>query len=167
MIRYIPFETKYQEKLIKLILDIQQIEFNISITKEQQPDLQAIDTFYRKNGGEFWLAIDSNDDVVGSIALINIGNGNGVIRKMFVKQAYRGKDYGIAQKLFEMLLCYCKMNAFNYLYLGTVNILAAAITFYKRNQWIEIQKSDLPLEFPLMIQDNIFFSLDLTRQNKQ
>ncbi len=161
MIQIIPFEIKYQEQLVKLILNIQQLEFNIAITQDQQPDLLSIETFYRKNGGEFWIAVSENQEVIGSIALINIGNQNGVIRKMFVKKEFRGKKHGIAQKLFNTLLTYTLEKEFGALYLGTVSILQAAIQFYKRNGFIEIQKEQLPILFPLMIQDNIFFCLKL------
>ena len=161
MIQFIPFHIKYQEQLLKLILNIQQIEFSIAITKEEQPDLLSIDSFYRKNSGEFWIAIDENEDVIGSIALIDIGNNHGVIRKMFVKKDLRGKRYGVAQKLFDILLTYANEKKFEGLYLGTVNILQAAIHFYKRNGFSEIQKEELPIQFPLMIQDNIFFRLKM------
>ena len=43
-------------------------------------------------------------EVVGTIALLEIGEGLGVLRKMFVKEAWRGKKYGIAQSLLNTLL---------------------------------------------------------------
>lgn len=86
MIELVPFRKEFENQVIKLILDIQQLEFNIPITAEDQPDLRIIDDFYRKNGGEFWIALDNNQ-VVGSIALIRIANNTGVIRKMFVKKS--------------------------------------------------------------------------------
>ncbi len=44
----------YSEQAIDLILTIQQKEFNIPITVEDQPDLKEIETFYHKAGGNFW-----------------------------------------------------------------------------------------------------------------
>ena len=163
MIEIIPFRKEYQDQLVKLILDIQQLEFNVPITAADQPDLFIIDDFYRKNGGEFWLAVSENK-VVGSIALIRIGNQSGVIRKMFVSKDFRGKESGIAQRLFDHMLDYCKQEDVTTLYLGTVSQLAAALRFYERNGFVTIAKESLPVDFPLMQVDNVFCQLTIKNQ---
>ena len=67
-----------------LILPIQQIEFNVPVTLEDQPDLQDIEAFYRRTGGDFWGAF-AGDHLVGTIGLISTGHQAGTIRKMFVQ----------------------------------------------------------------------------------
>ena len=42
-----PYYLEYQEQVINLILDIQQHEFAVSITIDQQPDLLKISEFYQ------------------------------------------------------------------------------------------------------------------------
>jgi putative acetyltransferase len=163
MINIIPFRKEFQDQLVKLILDIQQLEFNVPITAADQPDLFIIDDFYRKNGGEFWLAVSENK-VVGSIALIRIGNKSGVIRKMFVAKDFRGKESGIAQRLFDHMLNYCTQKEVTTLYLGTVSQLAAALRFYERNGFMTISKESLPEDFPLMQVDNVFCKLTIKKQ---
>lgn len=148
------------EQIIDLILTIQQQEFNIPITAADQPDLSEIDQFYKVPGGEFWIAKDQ-DQVIGSIALINIGDGIGVIRKMFVHKDYRGKEKGIAQKLLDTLIDYASAIGINAIYLGTVEKLQAAIRFYERNGFIPIEKANLPASMPLMKLDTHFFVLHL------
>jgi len=148
------------EQIIDLILGIQQKEFNIPITAEDQPDLRQIDEFYRQPGGEFWIAMHEGK-VIGSIALINVGDGIGAIRKMFVHQDYRGKERGIAQKLLTNLVTYAKEKNIKNIYLGTVPILKAAIRFYERNGFCSIEKANLPAKFPLMALDTSFFVLNL------
>lgn len=160
MIEIIPFQKIYQEQLVKLILDIQQLEFNVPITAADQPDLFTIDEFYRKNGGEFWIAT-SDKEVIGSIGLIRIGNNTGVIRKMFVSKNHRGKDSGIGQRLFDHMLRYCRQNDMNTLYLGTRTQLQAALRFYERNGFVTIAKEALPEDFPLMQVDNVFCKLTI------
>lgn len=160
MIEIRPFTDSFQDQLVKLILDIQQLEFNVPITAADQPDLFMIDDFYRKNGGEFWVAV-SDEKVVGSIALIKIGNRSGVIRKMFVAKEFRGKDFGIAQNLFEILILYCKEREVDSLYLGTINRLEAALRFYERNGFEIISKESLPSDFPIMPVDNVFCKLTI------
>jgi hypothetical protein len=85
-----PYENQDQNQVVSLILDIQQNEFGVSITIEDQPDLLNINAFYRKGNGNFWCALFEKR-IVGTLGLIDIGNGYGTIRKMFVHKNYRGK----------------------------------------------------------------------------
>jgi putative acetyltransferase len=160
MIEIIPYKNQHKESVIKLILDIQQIEFQVPITIEEQPDLQIIPDFYQIERGNFWVAING-DEVVGSIALIDCGGKVGCIRKMFVKKEFRGKKYGIAQNLLNKLTAWALEKGFESLYLGTIERLEAAISFYKRNGFTQITKENLPKEFPIMAVDTHFFEKNI------
>jgi GNAT superfamily N-acetyltransferase len=146
--------------IVDLILPIQQIEFNVPVTLEDQPDMLDIEASYHQTGGGFWGVLNE-EQLLGTIALIAIGNGAGTIRKMFVRKAFRGKDLGIAQQLLETLINYSKSKGITDLYLGTVDKLQAAIRFYERNGFTQIAKADLPPSFPLMNADNVFYHLHL------
>ncbi|RLJ32449.1 acetyltransferase (GNAT) family protein [Chryseobacterium sp. 7] len=152
--------NSYSEQAIDLILTIQQQEFNIPITIQDQPDLLQIESFYREAGGNFWGAF-VNGELVGSIALIKFDERAGAIRKMFVKKEFRGKELNIAQELLEVLLSFCRENGIDDLYLGTVNVLKAAQRFYERNHFVKIEKENLPVKFPLMSADDVFYHLNL------
>jgi len=151
------------EQIIDLILTIQQQEFNIPITVEDQPDLKVIEEFYKVPGGEFWVA-KHQDQVIGSIALINVGDGIGVIRKMFVHKDFRGKERGIAQQLLDILIAYAREKGIKAIYLGTILLLQAAIRFYERNGFMPIEKTNLPASIPLMKVDTHFFVLHLENE---
>lgn len=155
MIQYTTYQPEHREQIIALILNIQQNEFQVPITIEDQPDLQVIPDFYQKNGGEFWVALHE-DEVVGTIALVNCGDGVGCIRKMFVKAEFRS-EHGIAQHLLDALTNYAKSQTISNLYLGTVAKLHAAIRFYERNGFSFLEKKDLPPQFPLMAVDTHFY----------
>ncbi|WP_292010563.1 GNAT family N-acetyltransferase [Chryseobacterium sp.] len=157
-----PINNHYTDQVIDLILTIQQKEFNVPITLNDQPDLLKIEEFYFKDGGHFWGAL-INEELVGTIALIKFDEKAGAIRKMFVKKEYRGKELKIAQNLVDELISFCRKNGIDVLYLGTVNILKAAIRFYERNEFIEIKKESLPSQFPVMDADNIFYTLNLNK----
>jgi len=150
----------YSKEIIDLILNIQQKEYNVPITIEDQPDLMQIEDFYFANGGSFWGAF-IDGELVGTIALVKFDEKAAAIRKMFVKKEFRGKEYGIAQKLLETLITYCQKNGIDEVYLGTVSILEAALRFYERNHFIRIEKEQLPSKFPLMTGDNVFCFLNL------
>ncbi|WP_139423641.1 GNAT family N-acetyltransferase [Chryseobacterium mulctrae] len=150
----------YSKEIIDLVLNIQQKEFNVPITIEDQPDLMQIADFYFANGGSFWGAF-INGELVGTIALVKFDEKAAAIRKMFVKKEFRGKEHGIAQKLLETLIAYCQKNGIEEVYLGTVSILKAALRFYERNHFEVIEKELLPSKFPLMNADNVFCFLNL------
>ncbi|EDM38022.1 acetyltransferase, GNAT family protein [Pedobacter sp. BAL39] len=148
------------KEVIDLILPIQQIEFNVPITIEGQPDLLDIESNYHQTGGNFWAA-KVDGELVGTIALLNTGHNACALRKMFVKKEFRGKEYSIAQKLLETLVAYCRENNITEIYLGTVDMLKAAHRFYEKNDFNLIEVTDLPSYFPRMMADNKFYHLHL------
>ncbi|WP_316844615.1 GNAT family N-acetyltransferase [Pedobacter psychrodurus] len=153
--------NQFCEAIIGLILPIQQIEFNVDIDLVAQPDLLDIEKNYDGSGGAFWGA-KLNGELVGTIALIAVPEyHSGAIRKMFVKKECRGKELGVAQALLKTLLSYCADNNMNEVYLGTKDILQAACRFYERNGFKQVEMEKLPVYFPRMAVDNVFYGLDL------
>jgi N-acetylglutamate synthase-like GNAT family acetyltransferase len=160
-----PLTNAYCQPIVSLILPIQQIEFNVPVTREDQPDLLDIDTHYSATGGGFWGAFDQ-DRLIGTIALISIGHHAGALRKMFVQKEYRGKERGIARGLLLTLEDYCTKCGITDVYLGTVDILIASHRFYERNGFQRIDKKALPAYFPRMAVDTIFYHLHLAKQQR-
>lgn len=161
MIQISEYQSIYEEPIIDLILNIQQIEFKVPITLEDQPDLLIIPEFYCKNAGNFWVATTVDGTLVGTIALIDIGNNMGAIRKMFVHQEYRGKAFGVASRLLSTLLKHCELHNIDRIYLGTNPRLQAAMRFYEKNGFDQVPVEDLPTEFPRMAVDSIFYQKNL------
>jgi putative acetyltransferase len=162
MITITPYQHQEEtQKVVDLILNIQINEFQVPITAKDQPDLFIIPEYYQHGGGNFWLA-KHKDEVVGTIALIDCGEGVGTIRKMFVKKEYRGKEHNIAQRLFDKLENAAQESKMKAMYLGTLERLQAAIRFYERNGFTIIEKANLPSVFPLMPVDTHFFEKKLS-----
>ncbi|MGC4035833.1 MAG: GNAT family N-acetyltransferase [Chitinophagaceae bacterium] len=153
-------DNTYSEQIGELILPIQQQEFNIPITLAEQVDLSSIEQFYDSTGGCF-LGAFINNYLVGTLAIISFAGDAGAIRKMFVRKEYRGREYMIAQRLFQTLISYCIDKKITNIYLGTIDVFKAAQRFYERNGFVEINKTDLPAAFPLMSVDNVFYYRDL------
>jgi putative acetyltransferase len=153
------YKNAHKAQIASLIINIQRGEFNVPITLADQPDLANIPSFYQIKNGEFWVAENDLGEVVGTIALIDIGGNEGAIRKMFVHKDFRGKTQGVAQALFNTLFERAKKAEMNALYLGTIAKLEAAIRFYERNGFTPIEKQYLPSSFPLMSVDTHFFQL--------
>ena len=151
-----PCQVYQTQQIIDLILPIQQQEFNIPLTLEDQPDLLDINNFYRKGNGNFWVALYKKK-VIGTIALIDSGNGLGTLRKMFVHKDFRGKEFGTAALLLSQLTAWAVANSYTEIMLGTHDSLHAAQKFYLKNGFVLIDKKMLPPNFPIMAVDNLFF----------
>jgi putative acetyltransferase len=160
-------ENVDEAQIIGLILPIQQIEHRVPVTIEDQPDLLDIEKYYHQTGGGFW-GVKHQGKIIGTIALIKMREKQGgVIRKMFVKKEFRGKELSIAQHLLDYLINYARNNGITDLYLGTVDLLKAAIRFYEKNHFIRIEKNALPPNFPLVKVDNTFYHLKLSTPNNE
>ena len=152
------YQDNYKDRVIDLILNIQNEEFRIPITREQQPDLSEIPKYYQVNNGGFWIA-RLNEKIIGTIALLDIGNNKGALRKMFVDKNYRGKEFGVGQKLLNSLVAWARQKGVTEIFLGTTEKFIGAQRFYEKNGFIELQKQDLPKEFPVMDVDVKFYRL--------
>ena len=159
MISIEPFSENHLPGVVDVILPIQQSEFNIPITLQDQPDLLDIPGFYQKGKGNFWVAMHGSE-IVGTIALLDIGNGQGALRKMFVKPAFRGAVNGVARRLLDELLGWAKRKDIIEIYLGTTAKFLAAHRFYEKNGFSEITPAGLPPAFPIMSVDTKFYKWD-------
>src|SRR5262249_42481744 len=134
--------------------------FGIPITLDAQPDLQDIGVFYQRGAGNFWVAL-ADGRVVGTLGLLDIGNGQAALRKMFVAAAYRGPEHWIARRLLEALLGWCREHGVREVYLGTTAKFLAAHRFYEKNGFREVDRTGLPAAFPVMTVDTKFYRHDL------
>ena len=160
MVTILIYLPKYQEQVINLILDIQRNEFNVPISLEEQSGLLNIHNFYQNGRGNFWIALD-NDTVVGTIALLDMGNHQATLQKFFVCKNYRGKDIGVGQQLLDTLLDWANRQSMKEIYLGTTQVYRAAHRFYEKNGFVEINPVELPNNFPLIKVDTKFYKYDL------
>lgn len=135
MIRIEQYSEKYREKVIEFFLQICVDEFGFEEWKE---DIINMDNHtYENSGGNFWLAINDEYDVVGTIALKNKGQAVGELKSMYVHKHYRGQN--LAQKLLDGLINY----ASNYekIILDTYKKFERAIGFYEKNGFCNVESS--------------------------
>ncbi len=143
----IEYDDKYKNEIIDLILNIQNKEAKINLSIEEQPDLLDIHSAYEKNGGKFWIAIE-NQQVIGTIALMRSKNNCGILKKFFVKAAYRGQKVGLT--LYQTLLEYAKSKDLKYIILDTPSVAAVSHRFYEKSGFKRIKHDELPVfyEYP-------------------
>ena len=145
-----------RKQIINMIEIIQKDEFLLPITNEiNNCILKAEEEFYYHNSYNFWYATDNKGMIIGSIGLNKLGANRAEIKKFFVDQRYRGK--GVAQKLLKTLLKSAFKHQFDELYLGTVDILQAAVRFYEKQGFSQISEHQLPQGFNKCPLDTVFF----------
>src|SRR3712207_5575663 len=149
------YEPDDHAQVVDLVLPVQQEEFGIPITYEEQPDLQDPLGFF---GGRFWVAVEG-DDVIGCVGLLDVGEGTGVVRKMFVDGSRRGS--GAAKALLDALVDRARADGMTELLLGTTAAYHAAHRFYEKHGFERVDPGDLPERFPRMLVDSRFYRLAL------
>lgn len=128
----IDYDKKYEQDAIELINDI---KFNeLGWARPVSPDFM---TKFSNGHSHIWFAVEK-DKVIGTIALQDMDNGQGYLKRMYLAKEYRGR--GAAQELFDTLMNYAKDKGFTEIYLGTLPNAKRAIAFYEKNGFIEIVK---------------------------
>ena len=150
------YSREFQVQVVDLILHIQQQEYNIQITKEDQPDLFTIEDFYQNGNGNFWVAL-CEGEIIGTISFLDIGNQQVALRKMFVNKEFRGEKFKTASLLLNNAIKWAREKSIKEIYLGTTLQFLAAHRFYEKNGFISIDLNDLPENFPVLQVDKKFY----------
>ncbi|MHC0443115.1 GNAT family N-acetyltransferase [Flavobacterium sp. 3-210] len=152
------FNTADQNSVREFVLGIQNDEFKLGFTPSDQPDLIDTRQFYRS--GNFWIA-RINEEIVGTIGLQNLDDQNGVLRKMFVRNDYRGGEPKIAQQLFDVLIDFALKINLKVIWLDTPAIAVASHRFYEKNGFLETDKSNLPVNYVFPDKNSKIYKLEI------
>lgn len=109
---------------------------------------------------QYWVVI-YNDEVIGTIGVIEIKKRSAVLKRMFLKKPFRGKILGISKLLLQTAINWCIENGIEQIYLGTMDQFKAAQMFYLKNGFESISKNELPNDFLHNQLDNVFFVRNL------
>lgn len=154
----IEYQDKYKEQVIDLIFGIFEKEFN-SPSKAGRPDIKNIPEYYQKNErSHFWVAVDENDNVIGTIGIYNLNDVCAGLRRLYVKKEFRGK--GVAKELFSTLIKFAKEKGYKEIYLSTWDAAIAANKFYLKNGFERIPEWPKEIARDLGT-DNRFYKLEL------
>ncbi len=130
--RIIEYNEEFDVDVKKFIEYIYAGEFNLDygIEKIRNEDVYLE---YLKNGGNFWIALDENNNVIGTIAGKIVDDETLELKRMYVKKEYR--SFGIAQELLNILEKFAVDNGYKYIILGTYKRMERAIGFYTKNSF--------------------------------
>lgn len=158
------YDNRYKEEVINLILHVQNVEYGVGISAEEQPDILDIQSNYINDGGNFWVALNDNGEVVGSIGLQKKTNEVAVLKKFFVYKDYRGKEFGIGKGLYQALLDFANKQGFLKVILDTPSKATRSHSFYKKVGFKKIDKEDLPIQYDYPDRNSLIFQLDLSQK---
>lgn len=149
-----------REEIIELVLYCQNDGSRPLVGVEDQPELLCIRAAYFASGGCFWVA-KVEGRVVGCIGLMNLGGGLGVLKKFFVREAYRGKPNYLGRRLYGELLRFAREHQFMELILDTPKNTERAHRFYDKAGFVKIDEGELPVQYDHPYEDCDFFRLSL------
>lgn len=110
-------------------------------------DVEKVEEFYDKTGGEFWV-VEASDQIVGTAAYYPIQRGNNAveIRKMYLHPEVRGQ--GLGKFLLKELENRIQSQGFQEIYLETATVLKEAVQLYEscgyqQTTGVETKRCDL------------------------
>ncbi len=156
------FQTADRDAVIALVLGIQNAEFGLGLAIEDQPQLLDIDAHFLSQGGGFWVAVDSQENVVGSIGLLRKTAVCAVLRSFFIAPDWRGGASGCAQQLYAQLMSFAREAGIRQILLDTPSIAQRAQGFYRRSGFVQITREQLPVPYEYPDRDSLLFLLELS-----
>ena len=152
------YSGKFDDEIISLILSIQNDEAKIGLSLQEQPDLLDIHRSYQQPGGQFWIAL-SDGKVIGTLGLMLRENHCAVMKKFFVKKAFRSQKVGLS--LYNKLLKYAIRKEVHHIILDTPAVAQESHRFYEKAGFDRISSEELPVPYSYPDRDSILYLLDL------
>ena len=150
-IRVVPFAAGHADGFRALVSDTLR-EFGFEPDEQLDPDLAEPAATYVA----LWVALDRGD-VVGSIALRDLGDGELELKRMYLRPACRGR--GVGRRLLETALHWARNRGARRVRLDTTEEMAAARHLYERYGFRRIAG-----EAPRQGQRRLLYALDLEHE---
>ena len=132
------FENRYNEEVNNFIISVFVDEFGF---EECRKELEEQDNYeYIQNGGGLWIALDDEDNIIGTIGLKKHNDNDVELKKLYVRKDYRGK--GVSKEQYNIILEESKKDNFNRIFLGTYDKLETAINFYLKRGFTQMEELD-------------------------
>lgn len=128
------YKEDYKVQLLEFIIQILVVEFGYEEFREPLKNEKFCDNQDKFN----WIALDENNNIIGTITLEKKDKEEAFLKKFYVKKEYRGT--GVAKELFNSFLSFAKDNSYKKIILGTYENLNRAISFYIKNGFQEYVK---------------------------
>lgn len=134
----IKFENKYRDDLIFMILEAKNA---LGRAPGLNEDLLDIQSNYFDKGGMFWIALDENDRVIGSVGFNTDDMNGATLHRLFVKCNL--KYQGIGTALLKTAEGYIKQigREIVYVNLGKGDEWFESRNFYTKHSYVEYENN--------------------------
>jgi len=149
--RIIEYKEKYREKTYNFLISICIEEFGFEEWREDLTRFAFAE--YKENKGNFWIAINEKDEVIGTIGIRNTENGNAELKVFYLNKEYRGK--GVAKELFGKCMNFIEENGYKKIVLYTCKKFDRAVSFYKKNGFKEVKSIEGRYIYEYIVKDNL------------
>ena len=144
-----------EEEIIALVLHCQNDGTRPLVTVDDQPELLHIKEKYIDGGGNFWVAKESGK-VVGTICLMNAGNGVIILKKFFVYEPYRSFPHNLGRQLYAIFLDFAQKHNFREIILDTPRNTDRVYRFYEKAGFRKISQEKFPIIYDYLYRDSDF-----------
>lgn len=148
-------------QLVDLINYCQNIEAKLNIKMAEQDDIFQIKQYYQTKGGNFWIALDADDQVVGSIALLPIANNTAVLKKFFTYPKYRGQPTRLGAQLYQEFINFAKQHNFDRIVLDTPEGETRSHYFYEKQGFQQVAPDKFNADYPYPDRNSRLYELFL------
>jgi GNAT superfamily N-acetyltransferase len=129
----VPFQAQHADGFRALVADTLR-EFGFEPDPELDTDLDDPATAYTA----LWIALDG-DDVVGSVALRDLGGGAAELKRMYLRPGARGQ--GLGKELLAVSLAWAREWGFESVRLDTSERMVAAQHLYEAHGFVRVSGS--------------------------
>jgi len=137
MYKIITFEPKYRDDMIFNFLSAKDALGRVPRLNE---DLLDIEKNYFASGNMFWVALDENDRVVGSIGTNIISSNEMWLKRLFIKPTL--KRGGIGSALLKVAENFALDNGISVIHTRFSDDFTEAARFYPAKGFVESERSD-------------------------
>lgn len=135
MYRIEEYKEEYNKKINDFVISIYIEEYGF---EEHREIIEKDDnSVYSKQGGNLWIALDDNNEIIGTIAIYKRDEETAELKRLYVREDYRGK--GLSKELYEKAMNHCRESKLKKIFLGTYDKLERAIYFYLKKGFKEIE----------------------------
>ena len=131
-IKIINYETKYRDDMLFCYLAAKDAAGKNAPEAFRAPtlrdDLLDINKYYLSKGDPFWLAIDSDDRVVGTMAFTLLNSEELRLSRFFIKPELKGN--GVGSRLLEQVESFAKQTGIKRIYVRFAVWYEGADKFY-------------------------------------
>ena len=140
--------NKADQSEIDKMIDSIATEFKLPISISNKSNSLLLD--------KYWVALDGNE-IIGTVGILSIEGEFSILKNMFVKKEYRGKDTRIASLLLNKVFDWCNSQSIDTIHLGTMSQFKAAHKFYEKNGFEKISINEIPSSFITNPIDDVFY----------